>query len=69
MRVAQKFTRKNVGVDEAKCMEPLPGQVAGQGIPLGEKYLEILIYRCEADWAYAMDMKKAISNQESGAGG
>ena len=31
------------------------------GTPLGEKYLELLIYRCEADWAYGMDMKKAIS--------
>lgn len=28
----------------------------------GEKYLHIMIYRIEADWAYAMDMKKAISN-------
>jgi len=27
-----------------------------------------MIYRIEADWAYAMEMKKAISNAE-GAGG
>mgnify|MGYP001113675975 CR=1 FL=1 len=31
-----------------------------------EKYLHILIFKCEADWAYAMNMKKAISNAESG---
>lgn len=35
----------------------------------GEKFLQIMIYRIEADWAYAMDMKKAISNQEGAAGG
>ena len=28
-----------------------------------------MIFRIEADWAYAMDMKKAISNQEGAAGG
>ena len=31
----------------------------------GEKYLHLMIYRIEADWAYAMDMKKALSTQES----
>ena len=36
---------------------------------IGEKFLQIMIYRIEADWAYAMDMKKAISNQEGAAGG
>ena len=24
-----------------------------------------MIFKCEADWAYAMNMKKALSNQES----
>ena len=37
--------------------------------PKGEKYLQIIIYRIEADWAYAMDMKKSISNQEGASGG
>jgi hypothetical protein len=27
----------------------------------GEKYLEILVFKMEGEWAYAMDMKKAIS--------
>jgi hypothetical protein len=27
----------------------------------GEKFLEILLFRIEADWAYAMDMKRTIS--------
>lgn len=31
----------------------------------GEQFLHILIFKCEADWAYAMNMKKAISNQEN----
>jgi len=30
----------------------------------GEKYLHIMIFKCEADWAYGMDMKKAMSNQD-----
>jgi len=25
-----------------------------------------MIYRIEADWAFAMDLKQALSNQESG---
>ena len=29
-----------------------------------EKYFHISIFKCEADWAYAMNMKKALSNQE-----
>jgi len=33
----------------------------------GEKFLHLLIYRIEADWAFAMDLKKALSNQESGS--
>ena len=28
--------------------------------------MHLLIFKCEADWAYAMNMKKAISNAESG---
>ena len=39
------------------------------GGPKGEKYLQIMIFGIEADWAYAMDMKKAISSQEGAAGG
>jgi hypothetical protein len=31
-----------------------------------EKFLHILVFKCESDWAYAMNMKKAISNAESG---
>ena len=27
----------------------------------GEKYLHLMIYRIEADWAFGMDMKKALS--------
>ena len=29
-----------------------------------ERYFQILIFKCEADWAYAMNMKKALTNQE-----
>ena len=29
-----------------------------------EKFLHIMIFKCEANWAYAMNMKKALSNQE-----
>ena len=38
--------------------------VSAEEAKLDEKYLHILIFKCEADWAYAMNMKKAISNQE-----
>ena len=31
----------------------------------GEKYLHLMIYRIEADWAFGMDMKKALSTQEN----
>lgn len=30
----------------------------------GEKFIEILIYKMESEWAYGMDMKKAISIQD-----
>lgn len=30
----------------------------------GEKFLEMLVFKMEAEWAYAMDMKKAISIQD-----
>lgn len=51
-----------MSAEEAQSMESLAGG------PKGEKYLQIMIYRIEADWALAMDMKKAISNQEGAAG-
>lgn len=49
----QKFTSK------------LPGPAEGKK---GEKFLEILVFKMEAEWAYAMDMKKAISQQEGATG-
>ena len=32
----------------------------------GEKFLHLMIFRIEADWAFAMDLKKALSQQEGG---
>jgi hypothetical protein len=32
----------------------------------GEKFLQLMIFRIEADWAFGMDLKKALSQQESG---
>jgi len=41
-----------------------PQVVSDKEGKLNEKYLHILVFKCEADWAFAMNMKKAISNQE-----
>jgi len=35
--------------------------ITGDLAKRGEKFLEIILFRIEADWAYAMDMKKTIS--------
>ena len=32
----------------------------------GEKFLHLMIFRIEADWAFGMDLKKALSQQEGG---
>ena len=32
---------------------------------ISEKFLHIMLFKCEADWAYAMKMKQAMSKQES----
>lgn len=50
-KVKQRFDKKVVSDEEGKQ---------------NEKFLHILIFKCESDWAYAMNMKKAISNAESG---
>ena len=34
----------------------------------GEKYLEILVFKMEGEWAYAQDMKKAISELDGADG-
>ena len=52
-KVKQNYTQKIVSAEEGK---------------MNDKYLQILIFKCEADWAYAMSMKKAISSQEGGSG-
>lgn len=32
-----------------------------------EKFIHILVFKCEADWSFAMNMKQAMSKQESNA--
>ena len=48
-----------------ECVEKVEvGSEEVQSKSQGEKYLEILIYKIEADWAYAMDMKKSITEAQ-----
>jgi hypothetical protein len=35
--------------------------VTANQVRQNEKFLHILIFNCEADWAFAMNMKQAIS--------
>lgn len=32
---------------------------------LSDKYLHLMVFKCEADWAFAMNMKQAVSKQET----
>jgi len=34
---------------------------------LNEKFMHIMVFKVEADWAFAMNMKQAMSNQERNA--
>lgn len=50
-----------VGVSEGQSSEIMRKGAKEEVVNNGAKFLEILIFKCEADWAYGMDMKKAIS--------
>lgn len=39
--------------------------VTAQEARLNEKFLHVALFKCEADWAFAMNMKQAMSKQES----
>jgi hypothetical protein len=51
-KVPQQYDAMEVTTKEAKA---------------NEKFIHILIFKCEADWAFAMNMKQAMSKQESNA--
>jgi len=52
----KKVNRKLVYVPK-----PITADLAGQNV----KFLHILVFKCEADWAYAMQMKQVANNLNS----
>jgi len=53
------------GGNKAKApQEYTPKPVTAAEAKQSDLYMQMLIFKCEADWAYAMSMKKAISTQE-----
>ena len=57
---SQKQNKKHIYVEK-----PVTGELVAENA----KYLQILIFKCEADWAYAMQMKQHASTISGGKAG
>mmetsp|Transcript_35574 Transcript_35574/g.54371 ORF Transcript_35574/g.54371 Transcript_35574/m.54371 type:complete len:133 (-) Transcript_35574:1553-1951(-) len=60
----QPFEYKPVSSVEARSLTLVKKNGIKSIENTGEKFLALQLFKCEADWAYAMDMKQAITKQE-----
>jgi hypothetical protein len=66
MRKMLKFTHQ--GGNKAKVTQQYDAMpVTPTEAKSSDKYLHIMLFKCEADWSFAMNMKQAMSKQETNA--